>query len=141
MRLVEREQLALRGHPRFTFGVLEHRQWDDVLARELGTIEIDDVEEGVGLVRRRFGLELAEVALSEVGRDMTEAAALVIRIAERAAVLLGRVGPKARQTVPDLIRALGHSNPQVRQRVAEALAGYDFRPLFTIRDFGIDPAG
>ena len=27
------------------------------------------------------------------------------------------------------------------QGAREALAGYDFRPLFTIRDFGIDPAG
>lgn len=27
------------------------------------------------------------------------------------------------------------------QGAREALAGYDFRPLFTIRDFGIEPAG
>ena len=27
------------------------------------------------------------------------------------------------------------------QGAREALAGYDFRPLFTIRDFGIDPTG
>jgi orotate phosphoribosyltransferase len=27
------------------------------------------------------------------------------------------------------------------QGAREALAGYDYRPLFTIRDFGIEPAG
>jgi len=25
------------------------------------------------------------------------------------------------------------------QGAAEALAGYDFRPIFTVRDFGIEP--